>query len=141
MFQIMDDSIAIKRNIFKDNKYLFSNPGIPKCHFYVNNSDCVEKGAAADRRVKEGDESQKSVAIDAYRQALARIEELDPGHQKSILLITGSTAVYERISQINRHAGRVPVVSMLPDIVRAGEESALLSIGVNMTSALTLATR
>lgn len=76
---------------------------------------------------------------EALPTALARIEELDPGHQKSILLITGSTAVYERISQINSHAGRLPVVSMLPDIVRAGEESALLSIGVNLTSALTLA--
>jgi hypothetical protein len=38
----------------------------------------LKKGAAADRRVKEGDESQKSVAIDAYRQALARIEEAQP---------------------------------------------------------------
>ena len=71
--------------------------------------------------------------------ALDRIRSLDPGLQKSILLVTGSTAAYERIGQINRHAGRLPVISMLPDIVRAGDESALLSIGVNMTSALTLA--
>jgi putative ABC transport system substrate-binding protein len=75
----------------------------------------------------------------ALPEALDRIHRLDPGQQKSILLVTGSTSVYERIAQINRHAGRLPVVSMLPDIVRAGEESALLSIGVNMTSALTLA--
>lgn len=72
-------------------------------------------------------------------KALERIRRLDPDFQKSILLVTGSTAAYERIAQINRHAGRLPVVSMLPDIVRAGEESALLSIGVNLTSALTLA--
>jgi putative tryptophan/tyrosine transport system substrate-binding protein len=69
---------------------------------------------------------------------LARMRESDPDLTRSVLLVTGSTAVYERVGQINRQAGRVPVVSMLPDIVREGEESALLSIGVNLTSALTL---
>lgn len=88
----------------------------------------VTERDAAERELEEG-----------LPKALARIHRLDPDFQKSILLVTGSTAAYERIAQINRHAGRLPVVSMLPDIVRAGEESALLSIGVNMTSALTLA--
>ncbi|MDF1791492.1 MAG: ABC transporter substrate binding protein [Thalassobaculaceae bacterium] len=75
----------------------------------------------------------------ALPTAMDQIHRLDPTQQKSILLVTGSTTVYERIAQINGHAGRMPVISMLPDIVRAGEESALLSIGVNLTSALTLA--
>lgn len=57
----------------------------------------------------------------ALPAALDLIRQRDPEQSKSILLITGSTAVYERIAQINRHAGRMPVVSMLPDIVRAGE--------------------
>lgn len=71
-------------------------------------------------------------------EAIAEMRALDPDGARSLLLVTGSTAVYERIAQINRHAGKLPVISMLPDIVRAGEESALLSIGVNLTSALTL---
>jgi len=70
---------------------------------------------------------------------IAAMRAFDPDQKNSILLVTGSTAVYERISQINRHSGSLPVISMLPDIVREGEESALLSIGVNLTSALTLA--
>src|SRR3546814_5042495 len=59
--------------------------------------------------------------------------------RRSVLLVTGSTAVYERIALVNQHAGRVPVVSMLPDVVRPGQDSALLSIGVNQSSAVALA--
>lgn len=75
----------------------------------------------------------------ALPRAIAAMRARDPELERSILLVTGSTAVYERIDQINRHAGTLPVVSMLPDVVRAGPDSALLSIGVNLTSALTLA--
>lgn len=75
----------------------------------------------------------------ALPRAIAMMRARDPELEHSILLVTGSTAVYERIDQINRHAGTLPVVSMLPDVVRAGPDSALLSIGVNLTSALTLA--
>jgi len=78
-------------------------------------------------------ESNLPAGLEAMRQA-------DPQGKRSVLLVTGSTAVYERIRQINRHAGTLPVISMLPDVVREGEDSALLSIGVNITSALKLAT-
>lgn len=73
------------------------------------------------------------VGIDVMRR-------LDPQLSNSVLLVTGSTSVYERIDLINRHAADLPVISMLPDIVRVGDESALLSIGVNLTSALKLST-
>ena len=68
------------------------------------------------------------------------MRRLDADLTNSVLLVTGSTSVYERIGLINRHAGDLPVISMLPDIVRAGDDSALLSIGVNLTSALKLST-
>lgn len=71
---------------------------------------------------------------------VAAMRGFDPDLSKSVLLVTGSTSVYERIDIINRHAGALPVISMLPDIVRAGADSALLSIGVNLTSALKLST-
>lgn len=85
-----------------------------------------------------GDATAEQELETALPAAIATMRRLDPGLRRSILLITGSTSVYERIAQINRHAGTLPVVSMLPDIVREGEDSALLSIGVNLTSALTL---
>lgn len=75
-------------------------------------------------------------AIPAGLEAMRRN---DPELRHSVLLVTGSTAVYERIAEINRLSGRVPVVSMLPDVVRPGADSALLSIGVNQSSAVALA--
>lgn len=48
MLQIKDDTIEIQRNVFKDNKYLFSNPGISKCPFSGNGTDCVENGVPSD---------------------------------------------------------------------------------------------
>jgi len=89
-----------------------------------------------------------SVADDASAEAelntsvpagLDTMRRADPDLRRSVLLVTGSTPVYERIAQVNRHAGRVPVVSMLPDVVRPGADSALLSIGVNQSSAVALA--
>ncbi|MEQ9333409.1 ABC transporter substrate binding protein [Thalassobaculum sp.] len=81
-------------------------------------------------------EAELDVAVPAGLDAM---RDSDPDLKRSVLLVTGSTPVYERIAQVNRHAGRVPVVSMLPDVVRPGPESALLSIGVNQSSAVALA--
>jgi len=76
---------------------------------------------------------------EAVPAGLAAMRESDPDLSRSVFLVTGSTPVYERVAQINRHSGRVPVVSMLPDMVRPGADSALLSIGVNQASAVALA--
>ena len=72
-------------------------------------------------------------------KAMAAIKKRDPDGTRSLLLVTGSTPVYERVAQINANSGKLPVVSLLPDIVREGDESAVLSIGVNLTSAVLLA--
>lgn len=85
------------------------------------------------------DKTAETELNEAIPQGLEAMRQVDPGLHKSVLLVTGSTPVYERIAQVNRHAGRVPVVSMLPDVVRPGRDSALLSIGVNQSSAVALA--
>lgn len=88
--------------------------------------------------------SGATTASDELESGLPRgidaMRRLDPDLSNSVLLVTGSTSVYERIGLINRYAGDLPVISMLPDIVRSGDDSALLSIGVNLTSALKLST-
>lgn len=76
---------------------------------------------------------------EAMPAGLAAMRASDPDLSRSVFLVTGSTPVYERVAQINRHSGKVPVVSMLPDMVRPGADSALLSIGVNQASAVALA--
>lgn len=55
----------------------------------------------------------------------------DPGGANSVFWITGSTSVFREIETINRHSGKVPVLSVVPNVVKAGGDSAVLSIGVS----------
>lgn len=87
----------------------------------------------------ENDATAEAELATAMPDGLESMRRSDPELKRSVLLVTGSTPVYERIAQVNQHAGKVPVVSMLPDVVRPGSDSALLSIGVNQSSAVALA--
>ncbi|MCW5750574.1 MAG: hypothetical protein KIT81_05450 [Alphaproteobacteria bacterium] len=66
--------------------------------------------------------------------ALERMRETDPTLTHSALWITGSTSVFQEIAIINQAAGRLPVLSAVPDIVRPGKDSAVISIGVSFES-------
>ena len=71
--------------------------------------------------------------------ALERLRAADPELRESLIWITGATAVFAEIGTINRLAGVVPVLSVAPEVVQAGEESAALSIGVSFESNARLA--
>lgn len=71
--------------------------------------------------------------------AVAKLKETDPEGRKSIFWISGSTSVYANIGLINELSGGIPVLAALPDVVRSGPDSAVLSIGVNQSSAVHLA--
>lgn len=58
----------------------------------------------------------------------------DPALSKSLFWITGSTSVFREIATINAHADRVPVVSAVPEVVQAGDDSAVMSIGISFES-------
>ncbi len=58
----------------------------------------------------------------------------DPTLDNSVFWVTGSTAVFREIRTINANADRVPVVSVVPEVVAAGDDSAVLSIGVSFQS-------
>jgi putative ABC transport system substrate-binding protein len=70
---------------------------------------------------------------------MAALRSADPDLRRSILLVTGSTSVYDQIGLINRYTGRLPVIATLPDVVRPGSDSAVLSIGVNQSTAVQIA--
>lgn len=70
----------------------------------------------------------------AVPQAVATMRKSDPELGRSVFFITGSTSVFREIATINAHADRVPVLSMVPEVVTAGEESAVLSIGISFES-------
>lgn len=67
-------------------------------------------------------------------QTVAVMRKSDPTLSNSVFWITGSTAVFREIATINRFADRVPVLSVVPEVVRPGDDSAVLSVGVSFES-------
>jgi putative ABC transport system substrate-binding protein len=66
--------------------------------------------------------------------AVAQMRSNDPDLSKSLFWITGSTSVFNEIRTINQYSDRVPVVSVVPEIVKAGVDTATLGIGVSFES-------
>ncbi len=67
-------------------------------------------------------------------QAVQTMRNNDPDLKQSVFLITGSTAVFREIRVINENARRVPVLSMIPEIVTSGTDTAVLGIGISFES-------
>jgi putative tryptophan/tyrosine transport system substrate-binding protein len=66
--------------------------------------------------------------------AVQSMRKNDPDLSKSLFWLTGSTSVFREIGTINEHSDRVPVVSVVPEIVKAGADTAVLAIGVSFES-------
>lgn len=71
--------------------------------------------------------------------AIAEMRKTDPALERSFFWITGSTAVFTEMGIINANAGSVPVLSVVPDVVRPGDESAALAVGISFESNARLA--
>jgi putative ABC transport system substrate-binding protein len=71
--------------------------------------------------------------------AVRAMRQTDPDLSKSLFWVTGSTSVFREIRTINQYADRVPVVSVVPEIVTKGPETAVLAIGVSFESNARLA--
>jgi putative ABC transport system substrate-binding protein len=71
--------------------------------------------------------------------AVQMMKKSDPALNKSLFWVTGSTSVFREIRTINENADRVPVVSVVPEIVREGDDSAALAIGISFESNAILA--
>jgi putative tryptophan/tyrosine transport system substrate-binding protein len=68
------------------------------------------------------------------KSAVAVMRKSDPTLGQSILWITGSTSVFGEIATINQNSDRVPVLSVAPEVVKAGDDSAALAIGISFES-------
>lgn len=73
--------------------------------------------------------------------ALERMRQADPGLSNSLLWLTGSTALFNAVETINQLSENVPLVSAVPELVRSGPASAVISIGVTFESNGQLAAR
>lgn len=71
--------------------------------------------------------------------AVEQMRRTDPGLEQSVFWVTGSTSVFAEIATINAHSGTVPVLAVVPEVVQAGRDSAVLSIGVSFESNAQLA--
>jgi putative ABC transport system substrate-binding protein len=91
-----------------------------------------------DLAVKDARNAKAELA-QLVESARAKMAEVDPDLGSSIFWITGSTAVFREITTINAHAGRAAVLSVVPDVVQAGDDSAMLSIGISFESNAQLA--
>ena len=86
--------------------------------------------------------SQKNAAAELAEtvpQAVDQMRSSDASLENSIFWITGSTSVFREIDTINAHASTVPVLSVVPDVVQAGQGTAVMSIGVGFESNAQLA--
>jgi putative tryptophan/tyrosine transport system substrate-binding protein len=72
--------------------------------------------------------------VTIVRDAVTTMRKSDPGLGNSMFWVTGSTSVFLEIRTINENADRVPVVSVVPEIVRSGTDTAVLAIGVSFES-------
>jgi ABC-type uncharacterized transport system substrate-binding protein len=72
--------------------------------------------------------------VPIVRSAVQTMRKNDPDLSKSLFWLTGSTSVFLELKTINEYADRVPVVSVVPEIVKEGPETAVLAIGVSFES-------
>ena len=72
--------------------------------------------------------------VPIVQSAVQTMRKSDPDLSKSLFWMTGSTSVFLEIRTVNEHADRVPVVSVVPEIVKAGPDTAVLAIGVSFES-------
>ena len=84
-------------------------------------------------------ERAKEELADKVQNAVSKMRKSDPLLEDSIFWITGSTAVFREIQTINEHSDRVPVLSLVPDVVKSGDDSAVMAIGITFDSNAQLA--
>jgi putative tryptophan/tyrosine transport system substrate-binding protein len=80
--------------------------------------------------VVHSDQNPQPEFTAAMPLALQRMAATDPELQSSIFWATGTTAVINSIELISQLAGKLPVVSVYPDLVQEGDASAVLSVGI-----------
>lgn len=82
----------------------------------------------------EDPEKAKEELSSLVSEAVTAMRKSDPNLDNSLFWITGSTSVFKEIVTINQHSDRVPVLSVVPENTKAGDESVVMSIGISFES-------
>lgn len=83
--------------------------------------------------VRKTENARRELAT-LVRTAVKSMRKNDVNLEYSLFWITGSTSVFREIETINAHSDRVPVLSVVPEVVKEGDASAALSIGISFQS-------
>lgn len=78
----------------------------------------------------DGNEEQASLT-EVMRTKVAKMQSASNGKNDSILWLTGSSSLLERVDEINQYAQGLPLLTVVPDAVNETEHSALMSVGVS----------
>jgi putative ABC transport system substrate-binding protein len=92
------------------------------------------RGIEVLRLAVENPEQAAAELAPLVQGAVKRMRKNDPDLSKSLFWITGSTSVFKEIRTINENSDRVPVLSVVPEVVKPGDDSAVLSVGVSFES-------
>ena len=68
------------------------------------------------------------------RDAVRTMRKTDPDLARSLFWVTGSTSVFREMKTINENADRAPVVSVVPEVVKTGDDTAVMAIGISFES-------
>ena len=96
--------------------------------------DARRRGIQVLDLVVQDPEKAESELAELVKSAVATMRKNDPTLDQSVFWITGSTSVFREIGTINANSDRVPVLSVVPEVVRGGDDSAVLSIGISFES-------
>jgi putative tryptophan/tyrosine transport system substrate-binding protein len=94
----------------------------------------LQKGIHVIHGTVEDPNNARDELVRIVGSAVAAMRKSDPDLTKSLFWITGSTSVFREIRTINANADRVPVVSVVPEIVSQGEDTAVIAIGISFES-------
>lgn len=100
---------------------------------------CERMGIKIMDVVVENQSQARAELAQKIPEVITEMKAVDPNLEKSIFWITGSTSVFREIETINKASDRIPVLSAVPNVVRPGQQSAVLSIGVSFENNAQLA--
>ena len=76
----------------------------------------------------------KEQLANQVRDAVNAMRKNDVELANSLFWITGSTLLFDEIATINEHSFRVPVLSTVTEVVKSGDHSAVMSVGISFES-------
>jgi len=70
----------------------------------------------------------------SMKKAIQQLRQDDPALDHSLLWLTGSSSLLARVTEINQYSHNLALISAVPDVVRGGSNSALMSFGVSFVN-------